>query len=196
MDIVDVSLSTPPYFSERRIVVVGTTSSGKSTLAEQLAKIIGRDFIELDALHWEPNWVEAPDKVFRERVIKATRSKDWVVAGNYSTVRDIVWQRAEVIIWLDYPFHIVFWRLLTRTIRRVAKREILFAGNIENGWTHLKLWSEESLFHWLFKTYWQRKREYPILFALPENTNLKVIHFKHPKEAEYWLNNLSPQPVG
>jgi adenylate kinase family enzyme len=182
-------------FSCKRIVVVGTTSSGKSTLASQLAQKISADFIELDALHWEPNWVEAPDKVFRERVIKATNSMSWVVAGNYSAVRDVVWLRAEVIIWLDYPFHIVFWRLLTRTIRRVATREILFAGNIENGWTHLKLWSEESLFHWLLKTYWRRKREYPMLFALPQNAHLKIIRFKHPKEAEHWLKNLSLEPT-
>jgi adenylate kinase family enzyme len=180
-------MNTLPY---RRIVVVGTTSSGKSTLASQLAKKIGADFIELDALHWEPNWVEAPNEVFRERVKNAIKSNNWVVAGNYHIVRDVVWQRAEAIIWLDYPFHIIFWRLLRRTIRRVATREKLFAGNVERGWTHLKLWSEESLFHWLFKTYWRRKREYPMLFAFPENTHLKIIRFKHPKEADDWMENL------
>jgi adenylate kinase family enzyme len=179
------------HFSSKKIVVVGTTSSGKSTLAEKIAKKIGADFIELDALHWEPNWVEAPDEVFRERVEKALKAEAWVSAGNYGVVRDVIWKKAEAIIWLDYPFHIVFWRLFTRTIRRVVTREKLFAGNVENGWTHLKLWSEESLFHWLFKTYWRRKREYPILFSLPENAHLKIIHFKHPKETEEWLENLN-----
>jgi len=169
-------------FSYQRIVVVGTTSSGKSTLASQLAKKIGADFIELDALHWEPNWVEAPDEVFRMRVEAATHSKAWVVAGNYHVVRDIIWPRAEVIIWLDYPFRIVFWRLFMRTIRRSIFQEELWNGNREIFWMHLKLWSEESLFRWLFKTYWRRKREYPMLFALPENAHLKIIHLRHPKE--------------
>jgi adenylate kinase family enzyme len=148
-------------FPYHRIVVVGTTSSGKSTLAYKLAKKIGGDFIELDALHWEPNWVEAPDEVFRKRVEAAINSKVWVVAGNYHVVRDVIWKSAEVVIWLDYPFHIVFWRLLTRTIRRSVTKEKLFADNVESFWMHLKLWSDESLFHWLFKTYWRRKREYP-----------------------------------
>jgi adenylate kinase family enzyme len=179
------------HFSSKRIVVVGTTSSGKSTLASQLAEKIGGDFIELDALHWEPNWVEAPDEVFRMRVETATHLKAWVVAGNYSVVRDVIWARAESIIWLDYPFRIVFWRLFTRTIRRSFFQEELWNGNRENFWTHLKLWSEESLFHWLFKTYWRRKREYPMLFALPENAHLKVIHFKHPNEVERWLANIT-----
>jgi len=187
-----ISNSTFPY---KRIVIVGTTSSGKSTLANRLADKIHAEFIDLDSLHWEPNWAEAPDEIFRERVEKATNSqpalseaeRGWVVAGNYHVVRDIVWSRTQAIIWLDYPFHIVFWRLLKRTIRRVVTKEKLFSGNVENGWMHLKIWSQESLFHWLFKTYWRRKREYPMLFALPENTHLRIIHFKHPKEAESWL---------
>ena len=62
-------------FPNKRIVVVGTTSSGKSTLASQLAQKIGGDFIELDALHWEPNWVEAPEEVFRKLVTTATSSQ-------------------------------------------------------------------------------------------------------------------------
>jgi adenosyl cobinamide kinase/adenosyl cobinamide phosphate guanylyltransferase len=78
-------------FPYRRIVVVGTTSSGKSTLAKGLAEKLDVDFIELDALHWEPNWKEAEPEMFRARVEAATRSEVWVVAGNYHVVRDIVW---------------------------------------------------------------------------------------------------------
>jgi adenylate kinase family enzyme len=178
-------------FHYKRIIVVGSTSSGKSTIAKQLADKINGDFIELDALHWEPNWMEAPEGVFRERVEMAVRSEVWVVAGNYHVVRDLVWPKAEVIIWLDYPFHIVFWRLLTRTIRRSIFHEELWNGNRENFWTHLKLWSEESLFHWLFKTFWRRKREYPMLFALPEYAQLIVIRQGHPKETERWLGLLN-----
>ena len=113
-------------FSYHHVVVIGTTSSGKSTLANRLAEKIHAEFIDLDSLHWEPNWVEAPDEIFRERVEMATSSQSWVVAGNYHVVRDIIWPRADSIIWLDYPFHIVFLRLLTRTIRRVVTREKLF----------------------------------------------------------------------
>ena len=192
-------------FPSKRIVVIGSTSSGKSTLASQLAEKIGADFIELDALHWEPNWVEAPDEVFRERVQTAIRSqprstsltaglseveRGWVVAGNYSVVRDLVWSRAEAIIWLDYPLHIIFWRLLTRTIRRSIHQEELWNGNRERFWAHLKLWSEESLFHWLFKTYWRRKREIPILFTQAEFSRLKLIRFTYPQETAEWLESL------
>jgi adenylate kinase family enzyme len=106
-------------------------------------------------------------------------------------VRDIIWRRAEAVIWLDYPFHIVFWRLLTRTIRRGVTQEELWNGNREKFWWHLKLWSEESLFRWLFKTYWRRKREIPLLMASPEYQHLKKIHFHHPQEVERWLEKTS-----
>ena len=177
-------------FPHQRIVIIDTTSSGKSTLAEAVAGKIGADYIDLDYLHWEPNWVEAPDNVFRERVTNATNAKSWVVAGNYSTTRDIVWSRAQALIWLDYSFPIVFWRLFTRTFRRVITQEKLFSDNVEHFWTQVKFWSQDSLFNWLFKTYWRRKREIPVLLTQPEYRHLDIIHFKHPKEADTWLARL------
>jgi adenylate kinase family enzyme len=177
-------------FPCKRIVVIGTTSSGKSTLAERLADKLGYDFIELDALHWEPGWQEAPLEIFRERVETATQAPAWVVAGNYSVVRDIVWSKAEAVIWLDYSLWTIFRQLTRRTFRRWWTRELLWGTNRETLWAHLKLWSQDSLFHWLFKTYWRRKREYPMLLSLPEHRHLKLIQFKHPREADEWLKSL------
>ena len=177
-------------FPYKRLVVVGTTSSGKSTLAKRLADRLGYDFIKLDALHWEPGWTEAPLEVFRGRVETATQAPAWVVAGNYRIVRDIVWSRAEAVIWLDYPFLRVFWQLTRRTFSRWWTQELLWGTNRENLWTHFKLWSEESLFHWLFKTYWRRKREIPALLSQPEHGHLQLIRFKSPRETEAWLDGL------
>jgi len=178
-------------FPYRRIAVVGTTSSGKSTLAKRLAQKINADYIELDAFYWKPNWTPATSLDFFIRTEEAIEAEAWVTAGNYRLVRDLIWDKAEAVIWLDYPFHIIFWRLLKRTIQRAITQEELWNGNRERFWGHLKLWSQDSLFHWFFKTFWLRKREYPLLFSLPENAHLKVIHFKHPQETEEWLNAIS-----
>lgn len=177
----------------KRYAIVGATSSGKTTFAKKLAVIIGGDSIDLDALHWEPNWVEAKDEVFRERTQKATEKDCWVVAGNYKQVRDIVWARAEAVIWLDYPFPLVFWRLISRIVYRSVTKEKIFNGNQEQFWRHMKLWSEESLIHWLFKTYWKIKRTYPNLFALPEHSHLQIFRFKTPRQATRWLKKLGEQ---
>ena len=155
-----------------------------------MAERLGLDFIELDAIYWQANWTPIEFEEFRERVETAARSQSWVVAGNYHVVRDLIWPRAEVVVWLDYPFAVVFWRLLTRTIRRGITQEELWNGNREKFWWHLKLWSEESLFHWLFKTYWRRKRETPILLAFPEHAHLHLVHLRSPRETEEWLAGL------
>lgn len=177
-------------FPYKRVVVVGVTSSGKSTLAEKIAGRFGMNFIELDALHWEPNWQEVPLEVFRARVGEAIQAERWIVAGNYRAVRDITWPKAEAIIWLDYPFWIVFWQLTRRSFKRWRTKELLWGTNYEPLWIHFKFWSKESLYNWLVQTYWRRKKEYAVLLSQPKHQHLQLIRLKHPKETEAWLANL------
>lgn len=177
-------------FPNTRIIVVGTTSSGKSTLAENLARKLNLGFVELDALYWQPNWVGTPDNEFAAKMDQATNGDRWVVAGNYSRTRSITWPRAETIIWLDYLLPVILWQLAKRTFRRTFTGEVLWGTNVERLWPHLKLWSDESLFKWLFKTYWRRKREYPALMALPEHQHLELIQFTTPQETREWLESL------
>ena len=176
-------MAGPPH----RIVVIGTTGSGKSALATRLARALGAAFVELDALHWEPAWTAATPDAFRARAEEATRGAAWVVAGNYREVRDIVWPRARTIVWLDYAFPRVFWRLTARTLRRGVTRKVLWNGNRENLWEHAMLWSERSLFNWLLKTYWRNRREYPFLFTRPEHAHLEIARLRNPRETEAWL---------
>lgn len=115
----------------KRIVVVGTTGTGKTTMAQRLADRLRLPHVELDALHWGPNWTEAPREIFRARVTGALHGDAWVVDGNYGKVRDLVWSRADTVIWLDYPLWLILWRLASRTTRRVIARETLWNGNRE-----------------------------------------------------------------
>jgi adenylate kinase family enzyme len=180
-------MSSFPY---KRVVVIGVTSSGKSTLAERLARRFDLSYIELDALHWEPDWQAAPLEVFRARVENAAQAERWIAAGNYHVVRDLLWPRAEALIWLDYSLGRVLWQLTRRNLRRWWRRELLWGTNYEPFWIHLKLWSTDSLYHWLFRTYWRRKREYPRLFSQPEHRHLNVIRFTRPGQTEEWLKGL------
>jgi adenylate kinase family enzyme len=74
-----------------RIVVLGVTGSGKTTMARRLASLYRVPHVELDALFWEPNWVSAPLERFRLRISEATACDSWVVDGNYSAAHDITW---------------------------------------------------------------------------------------------------------
>lgn len=177
-------------FPYTRLVVIGVTGSGKSTLAAQLAAKLQLDLIDLDAVYWQPNWSHLPTDEFRARVERLIRVERWVTAGNYSVVRDICWQRAEVVVWLDYPLWTAFWRLTFRTFRRWWNKEFLWGTNYESLWNHFKLWSDDSLWHWLFKTYGKRKREYTHLLAQSDYAHLKVFRFKTQLETDHWLARL------
>lgn len=176
----------------QRYVVAGPPGSGKSTLARRLAGLLTLDLIELDTLYWERDWKVAPADVFRARAEEPTRAPAWIVAGDHHLARDIVWSRADAILWLDYSLPIVFWRLSRRTARRAVTREVLWNGNREAMWPHLKLWSESSLLRHLLKTYPQEKRMYPALFAQPAHAHLTVIRFRSPSDTDAWLDRFAP----
>ena len=173
----------------RRVVVGGSTSSGKTTFARALADRMGVPVIELDALHWGPNWTEVPREVFRERIARAIAPDGWVVDGNYSVARDLTWGQADTLVWLDYPLRVVLWRLFTRTNRRIRSGEQLFGGNRER-FADAYL-SRESLYLWVFRSYWKRRRTWPDLLAGPEGRHLAVHRFRSPRDAERWLRAIS-----
>jgi adenylate kinase family enzyme len=174
--------------SLQRIVVVGTTGSGKTTMASRLSDRLGFPHIELDALYWGPNWQMRPQEEFRAAVEQATRGEAWVVDGNYSRTREIIWPRADTIVWLDYPLRLVLWRLWWRTLRRGIRKTELWSGNRERLWTHF--FTRDSLFLWALQTYNRRRREYPELLGKPEFSHLELVHLRSPGKANAWLEQL------
>ncbi len=171
-----------------RIAVVGTSGSGKTTTARRISQILGIPHIELDALHWGPNWTSTETPILRERVAEAVSGEQWVLDGNYRAVRDIVWQRATTIIWLDYPFWLVMWRIFSRTLIRSLRRQELWNGNRES--FRMGFLSRESVIVWSFNTYHRRRKEYPILFQQPEHSHLTILQQHSPNQTEKWLVDL------
>jgi adenylate kinase family enzyme len=178
-------MNTMINFPYRRICVVGVTGSGKSMLANELARKIQVPYVELDALYWGPNWTACTNEEMRQRAGEATRGDAWVVDGNYSIIRDLTWPRAEAVVWLDYPLPLILWRLWKRTWKRVFTKENLWWTNTERLWP--QFFTKDSLFLWALKTYWKRKWTYADLLSSPGYASLIVYHFKSPHETEAWL---------
>ena len=174
----------------KRIAVVGSTGSGKTTLAEAIAQSLGLAHVEIDALHWDPGWREADLLVFRERLSEALAGPAWVVDGNYAKVRDIIWPRADTLIWLELPLTVVLWRLFRRTVRRVVTREELWNGNKET--FRGAFFSKDSLLVYVFKSRKKHRQTYPDLFRQPENSHLRLIHFRTAAQVKSWLDTLIP----
>ncbi len=175
-------------FPYRRIAVVGTTGSGKSTLAANIAHRLHIPHIELDALHWKPNWSETSRAEMRARIEAITRNPAWVTDGNYTYLQDILLPRAQAVVWLDYPLPLILWRLWWRTLRRVVTREFLWGTNYEKLWP--QFFSRDSIFLWALKTYRRRKEQYAMLTTRPENAHLKVFHLKSPHVTEEWFQTI------
>ena len=173
----------------KRIVVVGTSGVGKTTFAQALASTFGVPHVEFDAIRHGPNWTETPDEIFRRELAKRLSGNGWIADGNYSVARDIVWPRATTIVWLDYPFPIVFWRLWWRTLGRAFYRTELWNGNRESLWSHF--FTKDSLFLWVVKTHWSRRHRMTSAFALAEYGHLHVLRFRSPKSAGDWLDSIA-----
>lgn len=164
---------------------MGTTGSGKTTLARDLALALGAPHVELDALFWERGWTPAALPEFRARVTEALRGECWVVEGNYSAVQDLTLGGADALVWLDYTIGVVLTRLLRRTFQRTLRREELWNGNRERFWEQFA--SRESLFVWALRTHWRRRRRYEEIVRSPAYAHLEVVRLRSPAQAEAWL---------
>ena len=172
----------------QRINVVGTTGSGKTTSADMIAERLGYRRIEMDALSWRPNWEQTPHDELLQLVDDATQGDGWVIDGNYSKLRPMLWPKLDTLIWLDYSFPRVFRQLLIRTIRRSITREELWNGCRERFRT--SFFSRDSILLWCLKTYWTRRRNYPEILARSEHQHIQIWHFKSPKQFRAWLETL------
>jgi adenylate kinase family enzyme len=138
-----------PIAVGRRIVVWGVTGSGKTTVARRLGRSLGLPAIELDALYWQPNWVQTPREEFREKVqaVLDASAEGWVCDGNYRSALDgLVVDQADTVVWLHLPWRVSFWRLMKRTVRRAWTKEPMWAGNVES-WRQ-SFFSSDSILQW------------------------------------------------
>src|SRR5919109_4145989 len=147
-----------------KIAVVGTSGSGKTTVARELARRLGVPHVELDALFHGPGWTETPAEEFRRRVASATGASGWVVDGNYdSKLGDLVLGRADTVVWLDMPLRVALSRVTRRTIRRIRTNEELWNGNRESWRGGFFGW--ESMFVWTIRSHFRRRRQVPAQLA-------------------------------
>jgi adenylate kinase family enzyme len=169
-----------------RVVVMGTSGSGKTTFARELASLLGATHVELDAFYWGPKWT--PREEFVQDVTRLAAEPRWVVDGNYSAVRDVLWSRATTVVWLDYAFLLTFTRAVSRTVRRMISQETYYAGNRES--FRNAFLDFNGIPWWVIRTYRRRRREMPKLMRRPEYRHIEFRVLRNPNEAAAFLGNL------
>ena len=100
----------------QRIMIVGQPGSGKSTLARALGAKTGLPVVHIDHIHWQPGWVER-SRDEKTRLCNEVEARDvWIFEGGHSATWDTRLARADLLIWLDLPVALRFWRVLRRTV--------------------------------------------------------------------------------
>ena len=144
-----------------RIVIQGPSGSGKTTLAALIATRLNIPHLELDGLFHQPNWTPLDLDLFRYSVDVFTEQSRWVIDGNYSHVRDIVWTRADLIVFIDLPRRLVTLRVVKRTFLRLLRREELWNGNRESIRNVLSTDPTKNIVVWSWKTHAKYHDEVP-----------------------------------
>ena len=174
-----------------RVSVVGTSGAGKSTLGRSLAAALGAEFLELDSVQHQADWEPLPTEEFRRRVAAAVAGERWVLDGNYSRVRDLVWARADTVVWLDLPRRTAMRRVIWRSFRRVAGRVELWNGNRERWRNLFTLNKEESVVAWAWQTHASNRVKFEAAMADPLNSHLRFVRLRSPASARRFLREAS-----
>jgi adenylate kinase family enzyme len=100
----------------RRVLIIGPCGSGKSTLARELAPRMGLPLVHMDQLGWQAGWVETEKAELNAGLAEAVAGEEWLIEGNYGSTLAPRLERADTVIYLDFPIRLC----LSRLIRRIA----------------------------------------------------------------------------
>ena len=176
----------------RKVSVVGCAGSGKSVVGRALAARLGVPYVELDGLFHQPGWGERPVEEFRAEVEAVTAGDGWVVDGNYSKVQDIVWDRADTVVWLDLPRPVVMRQVVGRTLRRVTFGQELWNGNRERWRNLVSLDPEQSIIVWAWTRHGTYEAKYGTAMADPAHDHLRWIRLRSRGEVAAFLSDCRP----
>lgn len=179
-----------------RVSVIGSSGSGKTTMARAIAARLGLPLLELDSIFHLPEWTPLPAEEFRAQVAEFTAGDRWVVDGNYTSlgIGDIVWSRADTIVWMDLPKRIVMRRVEVRSLSRAATGEELWNGNRER-WPSLLKWNpEENILRWSWTRFDGTRQGYERKLAMPEWQHLEVHRMRSVAHSDAFLEHIGEGP--
>jgi adenylate kinase family enzyme len=165
-----------------RILIIGVSGAGKTTLAEDIAHLLNLRFLATDSLYWKEDWQPVPIEHVMRLVEEHISQDRWVLDGNFEEQRHTIWPRSDTIIWLDYNLPLVLYRVTLRNVRWLLKGTVDWSGN---RMTFRQLIS--SLRHSL-RSYSRKKRLYAAF--LRDLSGVTILRFHSPHETTKWLNNL------
>lgn len=166
-----------------RIHVTGNAGVGKSTLAARLGLVLDLPVFGLDEVVWKPGWKRtgAYERTTKEHALCERPS--WVIEG----VSRVVRESADLIVFLDYPRWVSFWRCAKRNWRYLFRSRPELPENCP----------EIRIVPTLVRIIWQfPKKVRPVLMAdFDEWRGTKtVVHIRSDRELAAFLRRLEQVP--
>lgn len=168
-----------------RVLIAGISGAGKTTVARALGERLGVPQYELDALHHGAGWVKRAE--FEEEVAEFAAGERWVTEDQYSSLLgDLLWRRADTVVWLDLPHATVMRQVIGRSVVRAATRRELWNGNRETfrGWLdpdHPMRWA------WSQHARWRGRVE----SRIETHPEVRVVRLRSRREVRRWLESVS-----
>lgn len=178
-----LSAADPLPFRPHRILIAGVTGSGKSTFAAELAGVLDVPYTEIDGLYHGPNWVPRPQ--FLDEVDALVARDSWITEWQYRPARERLLDRAQLLVWLDFPFPVTLRRIVRRTVRRRVRREILWHGNIEPPLHSFFTAPDDNVVRWSISTRNKYRELVPVVAE--RRPELLVVRLTGPAEARRWV---------
>jgi adenylate kinase family enzyme len=168
-----------------RVLIYGVTGSGKTTMARQLAERTGLPWHSVDDLTWEPGWVTVPTDEQRRRIAAICAGERWILDTAYSAWIEVVLDRVQLIVALDYPRWLSLRRLVWRTLLRNLDHRPICNGNTES---FRQTFSRDSIIVWHFRSFARKRARMRAWAADPDGPEL--IRLTSSAVARSWLASL------
>ncbi|WP_027964839.1 DNA topology modulation protein [Halalkalibacillus halophilus] len=164
-----------------RILIIGSSAAGKSSLAIKLGEILGKKVHHLDAYYWQPNWRPLEKEKFREVNHRLVQDSEWIIDGFYGSTFDIRLKEADTVILLDYSRYLCMYRAI--------KRRIQYNGTIR---PDMGSGCKEKIDLEFLKYIWDfpKNKMSEINQSLAESELQRVIRLESPKETEQFIRNV------
>ena len=168
-----------------RILVAGVSGSGKTTLAARIGELLDVPHTEIDGLYHGAGWTVRPE--FEAEVDAFTSQESWVAEWQYSSMRRLLAERADTVVWLDLPYPVVLTRVVRRTLRRRVRREVLWNGNVEPP-LHTFFTDPQHVVRWSISTRNLNRERVPTL--ADAHPHLTVVRLRRRRDVDRWVRDV------